>query len=166
MSFHIPVGIFSCDRDVVTRLITILADCWLRWRDNSLWICCGLNLRLPHKQCQLGSFVKANAKSTLTFMNQVFRVTCWSRNDRLYNDALETLGNLHILPKSPVKLALNATFKSSFRQAITGGYVVLLLWWKFWLTYSKEDLAVALVFLPKRRTKNKVLIWRLLIILH
>ncbi|KAF8813494.1 transcription factor Tfb2 [Phlegmacium glaucopus] len=41
--------------------------------------------------------------------------------EKLYNDALQTLGNLHILPKSPVKLALNATFKSSFRQAITGG---------------------------------------------
>ena len=50
-------------------------------------------------------------------------------NDRLYNDALETLGNLHILPKSPIKLALNATFKSSFRQAITGGYVVFLSCW-------------------------------------
>jgi hypothetical protein len=24
MSFHIPVGIFSCDRDVVTRLTTII----------------------------------------------------------------------------------------------------------------------------------------------
>lgn len=44
-----------------------------------------------------------------------------SKCEKLYNDALETLGNLHILPKSPVKLALNATFKSSFRQAITGG---------------------------------------------
>lgn len=44
-----------------------------------------------------------------------------SNCEKLYNDALETLGNLHILPKSSVKLALNATFKTSFRQAMTGG---------------------------------------------
>jgi hypothetical protein len=36
MSFYIPVGISSCDRDVVTRLTTIHTDCWLRWRDKSL----------------------------------------------------------------------------------------------------------------------------------
>ena len=40
---------------------------------------------------------------------------------RLYDDALATLGRLHILPSGTGKLALNATFKSAFRQAITGG---------------------------------------------
>ncbi|KAF8963144.1 transcription factor Tfb2-domain-containing protein [Flammula alnicola] len=40
---------------------------------------------------------------------------------KLYEDALATLGHLNILPTSTGKLALNATFKSGFRQAITGG---------------------------------------------
>ncbi|EGN99192.1 hypothetical protein SERLA73DRAFT_90464 [Serpula lacrymans var. lacrymans S7.3] len=40
---------------------------------------------------------------------------------KLYDAALTTLANLHILPQSNVKLALNPTFKASFRQAITGG---------------------------------------------
>lgn len=40
---------------------------------------------------------------------------------KLYDDALATLGRLHILSSSPAKLALNSTFKSGFRQAITGG---------------------------------------------
>ncbi|RPD60017.1 transcription factor Tfb2 [Lentinus tigrinus ALCF2SS1-7] len=40
---------------------------------------------------------------------------------RPYHDALATLARLHILPQSPVKHALNPTFKSSMRQAITGG---------------------------------------------
>ncbi|KDR78688.1 hypothetical protein GALMADRAFT_244190 [Galerina marginata CBS 339.88] len=40
---------------------------------------------------------------------------------KLYDDALATLSRLNILPSSAVKLALNATFKSGFRQAITGG---------------------------------------------
>jgi hypothetical protein len=39
---------------------------------------------------------------------------------RLYDDALATLSHLHILSNSAVKLALNSTFKTSFRQAITG----------------------------------------------
>ncbi|CAA7267465.1 unnamed protein product [Cyclocybe aegerita] len=39
---------------------------------------------------------------------------------KLYDDALATLGYLHILPNND-KLALNSTFKSSFRQALTGG---------------------------------------------
>ncbi|KAJ8520734.1 hypothetical protein ONZ45_g2455 [Pleurotus djamor] len=38
-----------------------------------------------------------------------------------YDDAVKNLGNLHILPPSAIKLALNSTFKNSFRQAITGG---------------------------------------------
>jgi transcription initiation factor TFIIH subunit 4 len=40
---------------------------------------------------------------------------------RLYDEALATLSHLHILANSAVKLALNSTFKTSFRQAITGG---------------------------------------------
>ncbi|TFK94065.1 transcription factor Tfb2 [Polyporus arcularius HHB13444] len=40
---------------------------------------------------------------------------------RPYHDALSNLARLHILPQSPVKHALNPTFKSSMRQAITGG---------------------------------------------
>ncbi|TEB27096.1 transcription factor Tfb2 [Coprinellus micaceus] len=39
----------------------------------------------------------------------------------LYDSALETLAKIHILPHSTVKLALNPTFKTSFRQALTGG---------------------------------------------
>ena len=41
--------------------------------------------------------------------------------DRLYDNALGILSGLHILPKSAVKLGLNSTFKTSLRQAITGG---------------------------------------------
>ena len=40
---------------------------------------------------------------------------------RVYDDALNTLSQLHIVPSSGVRLALNPTFKSSFRQALTGG---------------------------------------------
>ncbi|KAF8903702.1 transcription factor Tfb2-domain-containing protein [Gymnopilus junonius] len=40
---------------------------------------------------------------------------------KLYDEALTILSRLNILPNSAVKLALNATFKSAFRQAITGG---------------------------------------------
>jgi len=40
---------------------------------------------------------------------------------KLYDNALGTLSHLHILPNPVVKLALNSTFKMSFRQAITGG---------------------------------------------
>ncbi|KAJ7173953.1 transcription factor Tfb2-domain-containing protein [Mycena crocata] len=38
-----------------------------------------------------------------------------------YDTALRTLFRLHILSPSPIKLALNPTFKTSFRQALTGG---------------------------------------------
>ncbi|KAJ7650868.1 transcription factor Tfb2-domain-containing protein [Roridomyces roridus] len=38
-----------------------------------------------------------------------------------YDLAVSTLFRLHILATSPVKLALNQTFKTSFRQALTGG---------------------------------------------
>ncbi|KAF8727179.1 hypothetical protein AX14_007524 [Amanita brunnescens Koide BX004] len=40
---------------------------------------------------------------------------------KLYDDALDTLSRLHIVPLSGVRLALNPTFKTSFRQALTGG---------------------------------------------
>ncbi|KAH7920231.1 transcription factor Tfb2 [Leucogyrophana mollusca] len=40
---------------------------------------------------------------------------------KLYDDALAVMTGLHILQNSTVKLALNPTFKSSLRQAITGG---------------------------------------------
>ncbi|EAU85259.2 transcription factor TFIIH complex subunit Tfb2 [Coprinopsis cinerea okayama7 len=43
------------------------------------------------------------------------------RGHRLYDEALATLSRLHILPTATGKLALNSTFKSGFRQAITGG---------------------------------------------
>jgi transcription initiation factor TFIIH subunit 4 len=46
-------------------------------------------------------------------------LTLWE--NRLYDSALANLSRLHILSNSAVKLALNATFKSSFRQALTGG---------------------------------------------
>ncbi|KAF8621997.1 hypothetical protein AX15_007351 [Amanita polypyramis BW_CC] len=42
-------------------------------------------------------------------------------NRKAYDDALDTLSKLHIVPLSGVRLALNPTFKSSFRQALTGG---------------------------------------------
>ncbi|OAX38201.1 transcription factor Tfb2 [Rhizopogon vinicolor AM-OR11-026] len=38
-----------------------------------------------------------------------------------YDEALAVMAGLHIAPNSTVKLALNPTFKSSLRQAITGG---------------------------------------------
>ncbi|TFK68236.1 transcription factor Tfb2 [Pluteus cervinus] len=38
-----------------------------------------------------------------------------------YTEAVANLGRLHIVPNSPVKLGLNSTFKTSFRQALTGG---------------------------------------------
>ncbi|KAJ6596034.1 transcription factor Tfb2-domain-containing protein [Mycena sp. CBHHK59/15] len=38
-----------------------------------------------------------------------------------YDTALTTLFRLHFLATSPIKLALNPTFKTSFRQALTGG---------------------------------------------
>ncbi|KAJ8092964.1 RNA polymerase II transcription factor B 52 kDa subunit [Marasmius tenuissimus] len=39
----------------------------------------------------------------------------------LYDESLVTLTKLHILHNYPAKLALNSTFKSSLRQALTGG---------------------------------------------
>ncbi|PSR74255.1 hypothetical protein PHLCEN_2v9999 [Hermanssonia centrifuga] len=38
-----------------------------------------------------------------------------------YESSLSTLSRLHILPQSSTKLALNVTFKTSLRHAITGG---------------------------------------------
>ncbi|KAF5327195.1 hypothetical protein D9619_004975 [Psilocybe cf. subviscida] len=40
---------------------------------------------------------------------------------KLYEEVLATLGRLHIIPPSSAKLALNPTFKTGMRQAITGG---------------------------------------------
>ncbi|KAK7037767.1 RNA polymerase II transcription factor B 52 kDa subunit [Paramarasmius palmivorus] len=40
---------------------------------------------------------------------------------KLYESSLDTLSRLHILHNYPAKLALNSTFKTSLRQAITGG---------------------------------------------
>ncbi|KIJ14446.1 hypothetical protein PAXINDRAFT_135073 [Paxillus involutus ATCC 200175] len=40
---------------------------------------------------------------------------------KLYDEALAEMIGLHIVQNSPVKLALSPTFKSSMRQAITGG---------------------------------------------
>ncbi|KAH7911692.1 transcription factor Tfb2-domain-containing protein [Hygrophoropsis aurantiaca] len=40
---------------------------------------------------------------------------------KLYNDALTVMTGLHIIQNPTVKLALNSTFRSSLRQAITGG---------------------------------------------
>ncbi|PCH42362.1 transcription factor Tfb2 [Wolfiporia cocos MD-104 SS10] len=40
---------------------------------------------------------------------------------KAYNESLSTLARLHIVPHSASKLALNSTFKSSLRHAITGG---------------------------------------------
>ncbi|KAL0945453.1 hypothetical protein HGRIS_000943 [Hohenbuehelia grisea] len=53
----------------------------------------------------------------------VSTIAAWIIRDgkKLYDTALENLGNLHIVPSSAQKLALNTTFKNSFRQAITGG---------------------------------------------
>lgn len=39
----------------------------------------------------------------------------------VYTEALATLTKLHIFPNSAIKLAVVPTFKTSFRQAITGG---------------------------------------------
>ncbi|KAI0806151.1 transcription factor Tfb2-domain-containing protein [Irpex lacteus] len=40
---------------------------------------------------------------------------------KAYDTALSVLSHLHVLPQSSIKLALNVTFKTSLRQAITGG---------------------------------------------
>ncbi|TFK33448.1 transcription factor Tfb2-domain-containing protein [Crucibulum laeve] len=40
---------------------------------------------------------------------------------KIYEEALTNLSRLHILPNPTAKLALNGTFKTSFRQALTGG---------------------------------------------
>ena len=168
MSFHISVGIFSCDRDVVTRLTTIhrlLAPLERQIVMNLLW----LESAIATQAMSAWVIRETKCEKYTHVHKSSFRVTCWWRNDRLYNDTLETLGNLHILPKSPVKLALNATFKSSFRQAITGGLVFFPLYMKIspkLPNYSKEELVVVLELLQKRKIKNKLLIWRLLIVLH
>ncbi|KAI3615975.1 transcription factor tfiih complex subunit tfb2 [Moniliophthora roreri] len=47
-------------------------------------------------------------------------VTAEGQN-RLYESSLDTLSRLHILHNYPAKLALNSTFKTSLRHAITGG---------------------------------------------
>ncbi|KAI6039865.1 transcription factor Tfb2-domain-containing protein [Pisolithus marmoratus] len=41
--------------------------------------------------------------------------------NKLYSEALSALVGLHVVQNSTVKLALNPTFKSNLRQAITGG---------------------------------------------
>ncbi|KIM85031.1 hypothetical protein PILCRDRAFT_817867 [Piloderma croceum F 1598] len=53
----------------------------------------------------------------------VATMAAWVHRDhkKLYDSALAILSRLHILPNSAVKLGLNSTFKSSLRQAITGG---------------------------------------------
>ncbi|KAI9566833.1 transcription factor Tfb2-domain-containing protein [Boletus coccyginus] len=50
-------------------------------------------------------------------------MTAWvvPEGRKLYDDALAEMVGLHIIQNSPAKLALNPTFKSSLRQAITGG---------------------------------------------
>ncbi|KAF9449749.1 transcription factor Tfb2 [Macrolepiota fuliginosa MF-IS2] len=47
----------------------------------------------------------------------------WVQRDgrKLYEEALANLSRLHILPSSAAKLALNFIFKTSLRQALTGG---------------------------------------------
>jgi transcription initiation factor TFIIH subunit 4 len=55
-----------------------------------------------------------------TNSSRIFRTSLIYTN-RIYDNALATLSRLHILSNSAVKLALNATFKTSFRQALTGG---------------------------------------------
>ncbi|KAI0090289.1 transcription factor Tfb2 [Irpex rosettiformis] len=44
-----------------------------------------------------------------------------SEGKKAYEIALSVLSRLHVLPQYTVKLALNVTFKTSLRQAITGG---------------------------------------------
>lgn len=46
--------------------------------------------------------------------------------NRAYDNALSSLSKLHILSSSPVKLALNSTFKASLRNAIVGGYAAFI----------------------------------------
>uniref|UniRef100_A0A0W0F7N6 RNA polymerase II transcription factor B subunit 2 n=1 Tax=Moniliophthora roreri TaxID=221103 RepID=A0A0W0F7N6_MONRR len=44
-----------------------------------------------------------------------------AEGQKLYESSLDTLSRLHILHNYPAKLALNSTFKTSLRHAITGG---------------------------------------------
>ncbi|KXN82969.1 RNA polymerase II transcription factor B subunit 2 [Leucoagaricus sp. SymC.cos] len=50
-------------------------------------------------------------------------MAAWVQRDgrKLYEDSLVNLSHLHILPNTAAKLALNFTFKTSLRQALTGG---------------------------------------------
>lgn len=50
-------------------------------------------------------------------------MAAWVQRDgrKLYEESLANLSYLHILPNSAAKLALNFTFKTSLRQALTGG---------------------------------------------
>ena len=67
-------------------------------------------------RCNPGLFGRAKCTPDMCYLKAVDR-----SRPRLYDEALATLFHLHILANSAVKLTLNATFKTSFRQAITGG---------------------------------------------
>ncbi|KIY53603.1 transcription factor Tfb2 [Fistulina hepatica ATCC 64428] len=58
-------------------------------------------------------------ESAITFPTMAAWVVPDAKSE--YDVALASLARLHIVPKSPVKLALNSTFRASLRQAITGG---------------------------------------------
>ncbi|KAF6759831.1 transcription factor Tfb2-domain-containing protein [Ephemerocybe angulata] len=89
------------------------------------------------KEHVLLPFLQTQSQNTLTRLYQrpssclsIFRLpfpvstmSAWVVREArpLYDNALATLARLHILPQSTVKLALNPTFKTSFRQALTGG---------------------------------------------
>lgn len=61
-------------------------------------------------------------RQKVNFIQMFFIIPLMDAYIRLYDDAIATLGRLYILPNSlNNKLALNTTFKTSFRQALTGG---------------------------------------------
>lgn len=55
----------------------------------------------------------------------------------MYDDALDMLSRLHILNIHSGKLSLNATFKTSLRHAITGGYVFLSTFDSYFLIHPR-----------------------------
>jgi len=66
------------------------------------------------------AWIQPDGRKWLLCPSYIPRLLRWERC-RLYEDSLTNLSRLHILPNSSLKLALNFTFKTSMRQALTGG---------------------------------------------
>jgi len=56
-----------------------------------------------------------------------FSLFCLSFSTRFYEEAIANLSKLYIISNPSSKLSLNSTFRTAFRMALTGKYVVLVL---------------------------------------